>query len=221
MSGPFSRLIVEAILRGPFVAFPFVIAIQPQGLGLPKKLRVCRNLSKASKSFPSTNSFISKEDFPTDVDTALYIAQIVSPPFLLPFSHFPPPKHISIYGVHFVFGLIPIHGIHPRVRPIYISGIYLRVRPYLYLYPWCSPSCSTSYPISNHDVHLRVRPYPYICHSPLCLSSSLSMAFSIYLFLSCCSFPMFRCNYTTFTCRQGCFCPSRYPVLCSRHTCIP
>jgi hypothetical protein len=62
-SGPYSPMEVESILRGPFVSSPFTVAFQPQGPDLPDKIRVCRNLSKASKSFPSANSFIDKDDY--------------------------------------------------------------------------------------------------------------------------------------------------------------
>lgn len=82
MSGPFSREEVELILRGPFFSSPFVVDVQPQQPGTPDKIRICRHLSKGSKSQPSVNSHIRKEDFPTRFDLASKVAEIVSSPFL-------------------------------------------------------------------------------------------------------------------------------------------
>ncbi|PPQ88522.1 hypothetical protein CVT25_009979 [Psilocybe cyanescens] len=42
MSGPYSRETVERILRGPFQSSPLIVAVQPQGPGVPDKVRVCR-----------------------------------------------------------------------------------------------------------------------------------------------------------------------------------
>jgi hypothetical protein len=78
MDGPFSRDEIESILRGPFFASPLIVSVQPQGLGVPDKLRVCRHLSKSNKFTPSVNSHIKKEDFPTRFDTASRVADIVS-----------------------------------------------------------------------------------------------------------------------------------------------
>ena len=78
MSGPFSRSEVERILRGPFHSSPFIVAIQTQAPGVPDKVRICRHLSKATRTFPSVNSFIEKEDFPTRFDTAARVAEVVS-----------------------------------------------------------------------------------------------------------------------------------------------
>jgi hypothetical protein len=78
MSGPFSRETAETILRGPFFCSPLVVAVQPQQPGTPDKIRICRHLSKATKSHPSINSHIRKEDFPTRFDTACIVADIVS-----------------------------------------------------------------------------------------------------------------------------------------------
>jgi hypothetical protein len=88
MSGPFSREEAEAILRGPFFSSPLVVDVQPQQPGTPDKIRICRHLSKASKSHPSVNSHIRKEDFPTRFDLASKVAEIVS---FLP--SFPSPSH--------------------------------------------------------------------------------------------------------------------------------
>jgi hypothetical protein len=78
MSGPFSSPDIQKILRGPFQSSPFIVSVQPQGPGEPDKIRICRHLSKATKSVASMNSFISKEDFPTRFDTASRVADIVS-----------------------------------------------------------------------------------------------------------------------------------------------
>ena len=78
MSGPFSREQVELILRGPFQSSPIVVSVQPQEPGAPDKLRICRHLSKASKSHASMNSYMRKDEFPTCFDMASKIANIVS-----------------------------------------------------------------------------------------------------------------------------------------------
>ncbi|KIJ97633.1 hypothetical protein K443DRAFT_105324, partial [Laccaria amethystina LaAM-08-1] len=78
MSGPFSREEAEAILRGPFFSSPLVVDVQPQQPGTPDKIRICRHLSKASKSHPSVNSHIRKEDFPTCFDLASKVAEIIA-----------------------------------------------------------------------------------------------------------------------------------------------
>ena len=78
MSGPFTRVEVEHILCSPFVCSSFIVSSQFQGLGIPDKLRVCQNLSKASSNFLSVNSFILKEHFPTYIDMAFCVADIVS-----------------------------------------------------------------------------------------------------------------------------------------------
>ena len=77
ISGPFSKSEVERILRGPFHSSPFIVAIHTQAPGVPDKIRICRHLSKATRSFPSVNSFIEKEDFPTRFDTAARVAEVV------------------------------------------------------------------------------------------------------------------------------------------------
>jgi hypothetical protein len=84
MSGPFTRELIERILRGPFQSSPLIVSIQPQGPGEPDKLRVCRHLSKSTRHVPSVNSFIPKHDFPTRFDTASRVADMVS--FFLPSS---------------------------------------------------------------------------------------------------------------------------------------
>lgn len=78
MSGPYSKLETERILRGPFQSSPLIVSVQPQQPGTPDKLRVCRHLSKGSKLHPLVNSFIEKTDFPTRFDTATRVAEIIS-----------------------------------------------------------------------------------------------------------------------------------------------
>ena len=78
MDGPFSHDTIKSILRGPFFVSPLIVSVQPQGLGMPDKLRVCRHLSKSNKLTPSVNSHTRKEDFPTRFDTASWVADIVS-----------------------------------------------------------------------------------------------------------------------------------------------
>jgi hypothetical protein len=96
MSGPLSREEAELILRGPFFCSPLVVAVQPQQPGTPDKIRICRHLSKDSKSHLSVNSHIHKEDFPTRFDTASMVADIVS--FIQSgVSFFPPPLSFDIY----------------------------------------------------------------------------------------------------------------------------
>ena len=92
MSGPFSCEEAEAILCGPFFSSPLVVDVQPKQPGMPDKIRICRHLSKASKSHPSVNSHIRKEDFLTCFDLASKVAEIVS---LLP--SFPSPLPLSSF----------------------------------------------------------------------------------------------------------------------------
>ncbi|KAF5381168.1 hypothetical protein D9757_009423 [Collybiopsis confluens] len=71
MAGPFSQDQVFQIMRGHF----------PQGPSLPPKFRVCRNLSKDGRYkdgriFPSINSHVEKELFPTRFDTAPKVAEV-------------------------------------------------------------------------------------------------------------------------------------------------
>lgn len=78
MSGPYSRPIVERILRGPFISSPLIISVSSQGPDLVDKIRICRNLSKCSPEQPSVNSFIQKDLFPTRFDTAIRMANILA-----------------------------------------------------------------------------------------------------------------------------------------------
>jgi hypothetical protein len=78
MSGPFSREETELIMRGPFQSSPLIVAVQPQHPGIPDKLRICRHLSKSTKTHPSVNSHIFKDDFPTRFDVASKVANMVS-----------------------------------------------------------------------------------------------------------------------------------------------
>ncbi|PPR05117.1 hypothetical protein CVT24_010092 [Panaeolus cyanescens] len=80
LDGPFSKELVEGILRGPFFSSPLLIVSQPQGPNLPDKIRVCRHLSKedAKRDIPSVNSYIVKDDFPTRFDTATKVAKMIA-----------------------------------------------------------------------------------------------------------------------------------------------
>jgi len=78
MSGPFAREETELILCGPFQSSPLIVSVQLQEPGTPDKLRICRHLSKATKSHVSVNSHICKDDFPTRFNMASAIAGIVS-----------------------------------------------------------------------------------------------------------------------------------------------
>jgi hypothetical protein len=131
MSGPFTQLEIEAILRGPFQSSPFIVSVQPQAPGEPNKIRVCRHLSKATKTIPSVNSFISKDDFPTRFDIASRVADIVSIPLSGSFI---------CHGIPLPSGFLPYHmliiflpgccgptwhpGLYPRHRkvPPYLPG---------------------------------------------------------------------------------------------------
>lgn len=85
MSGPFNLDEATLILKGPFQCSPIVVDVQDG------KLRICRHLSKDSKSSASVNSFIDADKFPTCFGSAAEVADIVSilsrpalrlPPFL-------------------------------------------------------------------------------------------------------------------------------------------
>jgi hypothetical protein len=78
MTGPYSRAEVEMILCGPFFSSPLIVSVQPQGLGIPDKLHVCRHLSKSNKTTTSVNSHVKKEDFPTRFNSASCVADTVS-----------------------------------------------------------------------------------------------------------------------------------------------
>jgi hypothetical protein len=96
MSGPFSLKEAELIMRGPFQSSPLIVAIQPQEPGAPDKIRICRHLSKATKSDVSVNSHIRKDDFPTRFNTATKVAKIVS--FIdSPFPFFSPHFLSTLY----------------------------------------------------------------------------------------------------------------------------
>jgi len=93
MSGPLSRAEVESTLRGPFYSSPLLVSVQPQAPGTPDKIRMCKNLSKGTKTTASVNSHIPKASFPTRFDTASRVADMVSLPlsfvFSFPFSPYP------------------------------------------------------------------------------------------------------------------------------------
>jgi hypothetical protein len=90
MSGPLTREETELILRGSFHSSPLVVSIQSQGPNIPDKIRICRHLSKASKTQASVNSHIRKNDLPTRFDTASKVAEIVSFIDYLSFPFSPP-----------------------------------------------------------------------------------------------------------------------------------
>lgn len=97
MSGPFTQKEVERILGGPFFASPLIVSEQDQGPDLPLKYRVCRNLSKGDKQSgtASVNSFVNKEDFPTDFHMAAHVADVVSTLFYILYSN-----AISIFNLY-------------------------------------------------------------------------------------------------------------------------
>lgn len=78
MSGPFTQMEVERILRGYIYSSPLIVSTSYQGPLLPSKKRVCRNLSKGDVDTGSVNSFIHTEDFPTRFDMASRVASAVS-----------------------------------------------------------------------------------------------------------------------------------------------
>lgn len=80
MSGPYSREELEDIVKGPFQCSPLVVSVQPQGIGEPDKIRICRHLSKSSAKNPSTNDHVDKDKFPTRFSSATEMADTVSPP---------------------------------------------------------------------------------------------------------------------------------------------
>ena len=111
MSGPFSCLDIERILHGPFICSPFTVAHQPQGLSLLDKLHVCQNLSKASLTLPSVNSFIYKDEFPICIDTAFWMAEIVG--ILFFFLSFFFPRHQDRFLILWVDSQLPCHSYMP------------------------------------------------------------------------------------------------------------
>ncbi|KAJ2921054.1 hypothetical protein H1R20_g16043, partial [Candolleomyces eurysporus] len=82
MSSLYMKEDLEGILGGPFQCSPIAIDEKEVEGSFEKKLRLCINLSKSSKTHPSTNSFSDKEDFPALYDTAEYVANLItsSPP---------------------------------------------------------------------------------------------------------------------------------------------
>lgn len=85
MLGPFSLEEVEKILGSPVYVSLFLVLVLTQQPGTPDKVCICHHLSKGTHSQPLVNSFICKEDFPMQLDTALQVANMVSfYPFLPP-----------------------------------------------------------------------------------------------------------------------------------------
>lgn len=75
-SGPFSQQALEAKI-GPFHSSPLQVAVKDKGPDLPKKFRVCRNLSYKDPSGRSVNDEINAKDFPTRWGTAQLVADFV------------------------------------------------------------------------------------------------------------------------------------------------
>jgi hypothetical protein len=99
MSGPLSRTEVESTLRGPFYSSPLLVSVQPQAPGTPDKIRMCKNLSKGTKSVASVNSHILKTSFPTRFDTASRVADIVCYS-LLYYSQFSIRNSLNSFTIH-------------------------------------------------------------------------------------------------------------------------
>ncbi|KAJ2911307.1 hypothetical protein MD484_g9107, partial [Candolleomyces efflorescens] len=78
MSGRYTLEEVEKILGGPVYVSPLLVAVSTQQPGAPDKIRICRHLSKGTAAHPSVNSFIHKEEFPTRLDTALQVAEVIA-----------------------------------------------------------------------------------------------------------------------------------------------
>ena len=132
MSGPFSRQRVENILRD--------------------KLRICCHLSKGNKDFPSVNSHIHKEQFPTRFDTAARVADTVSS-FSIYISDLDPLRtlylivprlhHVCLWHNHLTIHLWCFHHTSPLV--IYFLMIHLwcfrhtspLVIYFLMIHLWC------------------------------------------------------------------------------------
>ncbi len=123
MSGPFSKLETERILRGPFQSSPLIVSVQPQQPGTPDKLRVCQHLSKGSRLHPSVNSFIEKANFPTQFDTAMRVAEIVSLQFNIVILAI---QFNLQYTLHYfntaLANLSNTCGIHPILMPSYTNS---------------------------------------------------------------------------------------------------
>ena len=116
MSGPLSCAEVESTLHGPFFSSPLLVSIQPQAPATPDKIRMCKNLSKATKTVNSVNSHILKASFPTRFDTASHVADIVS--LLLLYFYTPHPHFMVVYTLcltilyTFILNLPYFHSIH-------------------------------------------------------------------------------------------------------------
>ena len=111
MSGPLSHAGVELTLRGPFFSSPLLVSVQPQAPGTPDKIRMCKNLSKATKTASSVNSYILKESFPTHFDTASRVADIVS--LLLPYPYSLHLFFVFDYTLSSIHNTSILYSIHP------------------------------------------------------------------------------------------------------------
>src|SRR5271168_856414 len=100
MDGPFSHDTIKSILWGPFFVSPLIVSVQPQVLGMPDKLRICRHLSKSNKSTPSVNSHAKKEDFSNRFDTASRVADIVSIPLFIDSNFFPSSRNFLYHHLY-------------------------------------------------------------------------------------------------------------------------
>ena len=136
MSGRFTLDEVERICGGPVYVSPLLVAVSTQQPGAPDKIRICRHLSKSTPTQPSVNSFIQKEDFPTRLDMALRVAEVVS--LSLSFS-IPIPPSIPLYLLFIILSIrtwcIPVKS-DPRIE----------------LRGWVPPSRSLVTQISDRDL---------------------------------------------------------------------
>ncbi|KAJ3563603.1 hypothetical protein NP233_g8837 [Leucocoprinus birnbaumii] len=78
MDGLFTQEEVESILRGPFQSLPLIVSVQPQAPGEPNKIRICRHLSKSSRTIASVNSLIKETKFPTRFDSVVKVSEAVA-----------------------------------------------------------------------------------------------------------------------------------------------
>ena len=116
MTGPLSHADVESTLCGPFFSSPLLISVQPQALGMPDKICMCKNLSKGMKSILSVNSHILKGSFPTHFNTASCVADIVSS--LLLYFYTLIPCLVPIYTPYLTILPFSIHYT-PIINPRY------------------------------------------------------------------------------------------------------
>jgi len=148
MSGPFSKAMVEDILRGPFQSSPLIVSVQPQGSGEPDKIHICRHLSKSSRNIPSVNSFISKHNFPTHFDTASQVADMVSSFFYtfgMPFEH-------VLHPVKVLYSLFQPTKVLSSLLPS-AKLLSLSVHPTKVLSLWTHPRMSQGSFLGSSAIH--------------------------------------------------------------------